>query len=101
MMPFVILATDAPGSMDARAAARPAHLERLERLQGEGRLHLAGPLPIAEHPDAAAAGYHGSLIVADFASLDDARQWAAADPYREAGVYTDVQIYPFKAVFPR
>ena len=101
MMPFVIFAQDAADSLEARAAARPAHLERLDRLQAEGRLHLAGPLPVAEHPDAAAAGYHGSLIVADFESLDAARRWAVADPYREAGVYSDVTIYPFKAVYPR
>lgn len=101
MMPFVILAKDAPDSLDARAAARPAHLERLDRLQAEGRLRLAGPLPVTEHPEAAAAGYHGSLIVADFESLDAARTWAAADPYRDAGVYNDVSIYPFKAVYPK
>ncbi|WP_348672730.1 YciI family protein, partial [uncultured Abyssibacter sp.] len=66
-----------------------------------GHLLLAGPMPITEHPDATAAGYHGSLIVAEFESIDAARAWANADPYKEAGVYTHVDVYPFKPVYPK
>nr|WP_291512472.1 YciI family protein [Abyssibacter sp.] len=101
MMAFAIVAHDAQGSLDARAAARPAHLARLNALQDAGRLLLAGPLPITEHPDASASGYHGSLIVAEFESIDDARAWADADPYQDAGVYTRVDIFPFKPVYPQ
>lgn len=101
MMAFAMVAHDVADSLDARAAARPAHLARLDALQDAGRLLLAGPMPITEHPDASAAGYHGSLIVAEFASLDEARAWADADPYQDAGVYARVDIFPFKPVYPR
>ncbi len=95
-MRVAIIAEDAPGSRAARQAARPAHLARLEALDAEGRLVLAGPFPAEEEP----AGFSGSLIVADFESLGAARDWAAADPYREAGVYASVDVKPFKQVFP-
>lgn len=99
-MLFAIMATDVADSLEARIAARPAHIERLNALQGAGRLVLAGPHPAIESADPGAAGFTGSLIVAEFASLADARTWAEADPYVAAGVYADVAIKPFKRVFP-
>jgi uncharacterized protein len=97
---YVIIATDRPASLPARLAARPAHLERLRALQDEGRLVLAGPLPAIDSPDPGEAGFTGSLIVAEFPDLESARDWASADPYRAAGVYQEVQVKPFKQVFP-
>ncbi|MEH6499321.1 MAG: YciI family protein [Pseudoalteromonas distincta] len=99
-MLFAIMATDVADSLEARIAARPAHIERLNALQSAGRLILAGPHPAIESADPGAAGFTGSLIVAEFASLADARTWAEADPYVAAGVYADVAIKPFKRVFP-
>ncbi|WP_022961916.1 YciI family protein [Halopseudomonas pelagia] len=99
-MLFVIMATDVANSLEARLAARPAHVERLNALQSSGRLVLAGPHPAIESADPGAAGFTGSLIVAEFASLADAQEWADADPYVAAGVYADVAIKPFKRVFP-
>lgn len=99
-MLFAIMATDATDSLPARIAARPAHLERLNALQSAGRLILAGPHPAIESADPGPAGFTGSLIVAEFASLADAQAWADADPYVAAGVYADVAIKPFKRVFP-
>jgi len=97
---YAILATDRPGSLADRLAARPAHLERLHALQEEGRLVLAGPHPAIDSPDPGEAGFTGSLIVAEFADLETARAWADADPYKAAGVYQDVQVKPFKQVLP-
>lgn len=92
---YMLLATDGEGVHDARMAARPEHLKRLEALQAEGRLLTAGPNPLPENPDRVS----GSLIIAQFASLDDAQAWAEQDPYVEAGVYEEILIKPFKAVF--
>lgn len=100
-MLYAVVAEDAPASLDRRLAARPAHLARLEALQAEGRLVLAGPFPAIDAAEPGPAGFSGSLIVADFASLDAARAWAAADPYVAAGVYASVVVKPFKQVFPR
>jgi uncharacterized protein YciI len=97
---YAILATDRPGSLADRLAARPAHLERLHALQEEGRLVLAGPHPAIDSPDPGDAGFTGSLIVAEFPDLETARAWADADPYKAAGVYQDVQVKPFKQVLP-
>jgi uncharacterized protein YciI len=97
---YAIIAADRPDSLPARLAARPAHLERLRALQDEGRLILAGPHPAIDSPDPGEAGFTGSLIVAEFPDLDTARTWADADPYRAAGVYAEVQVKPFKQVFP-
>jgi uncharacterized protein YciI len=97
---YAILAADRPGSLKARLAARPAHLERLQVLQEEGRLILAGPHPAIDSPDPAESGFTGSLIVAEFSDLDAARAWADADPYVAAGVYQEVQVKPFKQVLP-
>lgn len=99
-MLYAILGRDAPNRLEQRLAVRPAHLERLNALLSEGRLVLAGPLPAIDSPDPGPAGFQGSLIVAEFASLDEARAWADADPYVAAGVYAGVDIYPFRKVLP-
>ncbi|SDU27933.1 YciI family protein [Geopseudomonas guangdongensis] len=99
-MLYAIIATDAANSLDARLAARPAHLERLHALRDAGRLVLAGPHPAIDSNDPGSAGFSGSLIVAEFDSLDAARAWADADPYRAAGVYADVLVKPFRQVLP-
>ncbi|NCA69775.1 MAG: YciI family protein [Sphingobacteriia bacterium] len=99
-MLYAIIAVDHPASLPQRQAARPAHLERLQALQEAGRLVLAGPHPAIDSPDPGEAGFTGSLIVAEFDDLEAAEQWAAADPYRQAGVYREVLVRPFKQVFP-
>ena len=86
-MLYAIIASDAPESLDKRLAARPAHLARLEQLKNEGRLVLAGPHPAIDSNDPGQAGFTGSLVVAEFDSLEQAQAWAAADPYQAAGVY--------------
>lgn len=96
-MLFMILATDAEGVREQRAAARPAHLERLKTLDAQGRLLTAGPNPLPEDDSTMS----GSLIIADFDHLDDAQAWAEADPYVDAGVYAEVLIKPYKKVFPQ
>jgi uncharacterized protein YciI len=97
---YAIIASDKPDSLEARRSTRAAHLKRLEALQGEGRLLLAGPHPNIDAPDPGEAGFSGSLIVAEFADLDAARAWADADPYVAAGVYQQVQVKPFLKVRP-
>ena len=99
-MLYAIVGEDRPGTLDARLAARPAHVERLRALQDEGRLVLAGPFPAIDSPDPGPAGFSGSLIVAEFDSLEAAKAWADADPYIAAGVYARVKIKPFKKVLP-
>ncbi len=99
-MLYCIIGTDNPDSLEQRLAARPAHLERLKALQEEGRLILAGPFPAIDAEDPGPAGFTGSLIVAEFESLDAARQWADADPYVAAGVYRQVSVQPFRKVLP-
>jgi uncharacterized protein YciI len=99
-MLYMIHGEDAPGTLEKRLAARPAHLERLQALQAAGRLVLAGPCPAIDSPDPGPAGFSGSLIVAEFASLADAKTWADADPYIAAGVYAKVNVRPFKKVLP-
>jgi len=100
MMLYMIVGEDRPGSLEQRLAARPEHLARLQALQADGRLLLAGPCPAIDAPDPGAAGFSGSLIVAEFASLDAARAWADADPYIAAGVYEKVTVKPFKKALP-
>jgi uncharacterized protein YciI len=97
---YAIIATDIDNSLEKRLAARPAHLERLNALLDEGRLILAGPHPAIDTEDPGEAGFSGSLIVAEFSSLEDAQNWAADDPYQQAGVYASVTVKPFKKVFP-
>lgn len=99
-MLYAIIATDVENSLENRLAARPAHIARLEQLKQEGRLLLAGPHPAIDSEDPGSAGFSGSLIVAEFDSLEAAQAWAAADPYRSAGVYADVVVKPFKKVLP-
>ena len=100
-MLYAIIAEDVENSLEIRLQTRPAHLQRLEQLQSEGRLVLAGPLPNIDSEDPAESGFSGSLIVAEFSSLDAAKQWADTDPYRVAGVYRSVTVKPFKRVFPK
>lgn len=97
---YAIVGEDVPDSLEKRLSTRPAHLERLETLRGEGRLLLAGPFPAIDSPDPGPAGFSGSLIVAAFDSLESARAWAEADPYVSAGVYAQVMVKPFKKVLP-
>jgi hypothetical protein len=94
-MLYALVGQDVPDSLDKRLAARPAHLERLHSLQQQGRLLLAGPFPAVDGNDPGAAGFTGSLIVAEFDSLADAQSWADADPYVAAGVYAAVSVKPF------
>ena len=99
-MLYAIVGQDVPDSLTARLAARPAHVERLKALQEQGRMILAGPFPAIDSPDPGPAGFSGSLIVADFASLEAAQAWAADDPYVGAGVYQSVSVKPFKQTMP-
>jgi len=99
-MLYAIIAQDRDNSLQDRLAARPSHLERLNALRDEGRLILAGPHPAIDSEDPGEAGFSGSLVVAEFDSLEDAQAWADADPYVEAGVYQQVTVKPFKKVLP-
>ena len=97
---YMIHAKDVPDSLEKRLGARPAHLARLEALKDEGRLLVAGPLPAIDAEDPGPAGFTGSLVVAQFDSLEAAKAWAAADPYVEAGAYASADVQPFKRVSP-
>lgn len=97
---YAIIGQDVPDSLALRQSARPAHLDRLHALQDEGRLLVAGPFPAIDSNDPGTAGFSGSLIVAEFPSLADARIWADDDPYVDAGVYATVTVQPFKKVLP-
>lgn len=99
-MLYAIIASDVENSLERRLAARPAHIERLQQLKAEGRVVLAGPHPAVDSNDPGAAGFSGSLIVAEFDSLAAAQAWANADPYVAAGVYAQVVVKPFKQVLP-
>lgn len=100
-MLYAIISEDIPDSLSKRMEARPAHLQRLNALQNEGRLILAGPHPTIDSEDPGPAGFTGSLVVAEFSSLQEAQYWADADPYTAAGVYANVNVKPFKKVFPQ
>ncbi|UZE27672.1 YciI family protein [Pseudomonas asplenii] len=99
-MLYAIIATDVENSLEKRLAARPAHLERLQQLNAEGRVILAGPHPAIDSNDPGAAGFTGSLIVAEFDSLTAAQAWADADPFVAAGVYGNVVVKPFRQTLP-
>ncbi|MDP2286280.1 MAG: YciI family protein [Pseudohongiella sp.] len=99
-MLYAIISEDVQNSLPLRTPVRPQHLARLEQLQQEDRLVLAGPFPAIDSENPGDAGFSGSLIVASFTSLADARQWADADPYLAAGVYRQVTVKPFKKVLP-
>ena len=97
---FAIIGTDVADSLERRKGVRPAHIARLQALLDEGRLFVAGAFPAIESEDPGPAGFSGSLILAEFPSLADACAWADADPYVAAGVYTEVQIKPFRKALP-
>ena len=99
-MLYAIIATDVANSLEKRLSARPAHVERLKTLQAEGRMVLAGPHPAIDSNDPGDAGFTGSLIVAEFDSLEDAKTWADADPFVAAGVYAKVTVKPFRKTLP-
>ena len=99
-MLYLIVGEDTPNSLEKRLSVRPEHVARLQALQAEGRLILAGPFPAVDAPDPGPAGFTGSAIVAEFASLTEAQTWAEADPYVAAGVYSKVVVRPFKKVLP-
>lgn len=99
-MLYAIYGEDTANSLESRLAARAAHLARLDALQNDGRLILAGPFPAIDSLDPGPAGFSGSLIVAEFESLLVAQAWAEADPYVTAGVYAKVSVKPFKKVMP-
>lgn len=97
---YVIEGRDAPGSLDRRRSERAGHLARIELLRDQGRVLLAGPCPSIDAADPGPAGYSGSLVVAEFESLQAAREWAEADPYVPAGVWSEVEVRPFERVLP-
>jgi uncharacterized protein YciI len=99
-MLYAIISQDVADSLEKRLGARPAHLARLEALRDAGRLVLAGPHPAIDSNDPGPAGFTGSLVVAEFASLEEAQAWADADPYIATGVYAQVAVKPFKKVLP-
>ncbi|MEB4592872.1 YciI family protein [Candidatus Thiothrix sp. Deng01] len=98
-MLYVIIGEDVENSLEQRLAARPAHLERLQALRDAGRLFTAGPNPAIDAADPGEAGFSGSIIIAEFDSLETAQTWADADPYRAAGVYRQVTVKPYKKVW--
>lgn len=100
-MLYAIISEDIENSLAKRTSTRPKHLQRLQDLQDAGRLVLAGPHPAIDSENPGEAGFIGSLVVAEFESLEEARQWANSDPYLEAGVYAKVTVKPFKKVFPQ
>ena len=99
-MLYSIFAFDVPNSLPLRAQARPQHIARLKSLAESGRLIMAGPNPAIDCPKPGDAGFSGSLIVAEFDSLELAQKWADADPYVKAGVYEKVIVKPFNKVLP-
>jgi len=98
-MYYVIIALDKPDSLSDRLNARPQHLKRLQELRDAGRLLTAGPCPRIDSEDPGPAGFSGSVIIAEFESVEAARSWADVDPYVSAGVYQSVEVKPYKKVF--
>ena len=99
-MLYVIWAQDVVNSLEKRMAARPDHVARLKQLIDQGRLIIAGPMPAVDSPDPGEAGMTGSMIVAEFTSLDAAKKWAQDDPYVATGVYAEVSVKPYLKVLP-
>ena len=99
-MLYVLIGEDVPGTLDKRLAARPEHVARLQALQADGRLILAGPCPAIDSPDPGPAGFTGSVIIAEFPSLAEAKAWAAADPYVTTGVFARCTVKPFRKTLP-
>lgn len=98
-MLYAIIGFDVENSLEKRLAVRAEHLKRIEQLQAQGRLILAGPHPNIDNEDPGESGFSGSLIVAEFPSLDTAQAWADQDPYTQHGVFSNVLVKPFKRVF--
>jgi len=99
-MLYAIIGEDVADSLEKRQSVRDSHIARLQQLEDEGRMVLAGPNPAVDSTDPGPAGFTGSIIIAEFESLEAAQEWADADPYLEAGVYSQVTVKPFKPVFP-
>ncbi len=99
-MLYTIVSDDVYDSLEKRKSARPEHLTRIQKLKDQGKLVIAGPHPAIDNEDPGSAGFTGSLIIAEFDSLDNARAWAEADPFVAAGVYKNVTVKPFKKVLP-
>jgi uncharacterized protein YciI len=99
-MLYAVISQDVENSLEKRMSVRPAHIERLNILKDEGRLILAGPHPAIDNNEPGEAGFTGSLVVAEFDSLEDAQVWADADPYMASGAYASVVVKPFKKVLP-
>jgi len=99
-MLYAIISQDVPNSLALRKQARTAHIARIEALRDAGRLEIAGPHPSIDAEDPGDAGFSGSLIIAEFPSLEDAQAWADGDPYIQAGVYAQVVVKPYKKVLP-
>ena len=97
---YAIISEDVPDSLDKRKSVRSDHLARLHELRAAGRLLLAGPTPAVDAEDPGPAGFSGSIVIAEFPSLEQAQSWADADPYAAAGVYAQVKVRPFKPVLP-
>ncbi|MDA0680895.1 MAG: YciI family protein [Proteobacteria bacterium] len=97
---YAIISEDVENSLPLRSSARAAHLARMQGLVADGRLLIAGPHPAIDSDDPGPAGFTGSLVVVDFPSLEEAKAWAATDPYVDAGVYSKVTVKPFKCVLP-
>lgn len=97
---YAVISEDVENSLEKRAAARPAHLSRINELKEQGRLLIAGPHPAVDNDDPGDAGFTGSLVVAEFGSLQEAEQWSNEDPYVAAGVYARVVVKPFRKVLP-
>lgn len=99
-MLYAIIGQDCENSLEKRLAARPAHVERLQAMQDQGRIAMAGPLPAIDSEDPGPAGFTGSIMIVEFDSLEEAETWANEDPYVAAGVYEQVTVKPFKKTFP-
>jgi uncharacterized protein YciI len=99
-MLYVIVGRDAPDSLAVRQRVRPRHLERMQELVAERRLVIAGPCPVDDAPAPGPGGIAGSVIIAEFASLEEARRWVEADPYVTEGVFESVEVRPFIKVLP-
>ena len=99
-MYYALIGEDAPGALETRMAVRAQHVARLEVLRDEGRLLLAGPMPASDSPDPGPAGFAGSLIVAEFDSLESAEAWLRDDPYVRQGVFVRTTVRPFRKTLP-
>jgi uncharacterized protein YciI len=99
-MYYMIYAQDVENSLENRVKARPDHIARLRALANEGKVLVAGPTPAIDAEDPGPAGFTGSLVIAEFESLEEAQLWADADPYVTAGVYKEVTVKPYTKVLP-